>query len=345
MRLHLNGHQSDVFELWGGGPQGALLTVILFNIYGNWLTDICQPGIPWENRFLKTEVPVTFPRDRIQQTRDCPPKVLPPFESLGLHSCPYIPACTHACIPSEKPNPDPCSPAASPPSTTPSYPPESGSSFVPSSCVSKQAVRGPLPHNDHSDTEISPCTAPRKYCLPVLDVQDGLCHCSHYEIRPHVPYLPPVKSDPFPLCRKELLRLLYIDDASCVEKLKLDKLLVPLLDTHGPQGRMTSCGLGIPGEWLGLQHKLQEITRNAEALGMRVNTNKTKLLVINPTLTKQVVPCVAAYPGNPLLCVGEVRLLGILFDERRVWWPHINDIVGWGNKKNVDAFKVKRGRR
>ena len=66
---------------------------------------------------------------------------------------------------------------------------------------------------------------------------------------------------------------------------------------------------------------------------MRVNTNKTKLLVINPTLTKQVVPCVAAYPGNPLLCVGEVRLLGILFDERRVWWPHINDIVGRATRK------------
>ena len=46
MRLHLNGNTSDVFELFGGGPEGGLLTVILFNIYSNWLPNICQPGVP-----------------------------------------------------------------------------------------------------------------------------------------------------------------------------------------------------------------------------------------------------------------------------------------------------------
>ena len=45
MRVHLPDAVSSVYELWGGGPQGGLLTVLLFNLYSNWITDICEPGI------------------------------------------------------------------------------------------------------------------------------------------------------------------------------------------------------------------------------------------------------------------------------------------------------------
>ena len=45
MRVHLADAVSDVYELWGGEPQGGLLTVLLFNINSNWITDLCQPGI------------------------------------------------------------------------------------------------------------------------------------------------------------------------------------------------------------------------------------------------------------------------------------------------------------
>ena len=31
MQLHMNGVVSSVYDLWGGGPQGGLLTVLLFN--------------------------------------------------------------------------------------------------------------------------------------------------------------------------------------------------------------------------------------------------------------------------------------------------------------------------
>ena len=53
MRVHLNGVASEVHELWGGGPQGVLLTVLLFNLYNNWITDICQPGTSQADRFAK----------------------------------------------------------------------------------------------------------------------------------------------------------------------------------------------------------------------------------------------------------------------------------------------------
>ena len=52
MQLHMSGLVSSVYELWGGGPQGGLLTVLLFNVNSNWLTDICQPSITNKYRFL-----------------------------------------------------------------------------------------------------------------------------------------------------------------------------------------------------------------------------------------------------------------------------------------------------
>ena len=51
MRVHFNGAVSGEYELWGGGPQGGLLTVLLFNLYSNWITDVCQPGTSQADRF------------------------------------------------------------------------------------------------------------------------------------------------------------------------------------------------------------------------------------------------------------------------------------------------------
>jgi len=44
----LSGLVSLVYELWGGGPQVVLVTVIQVNLYSNWITDICEPGITQE---------------------------------------------------------------------------------------------------------------------------------------------------------------------------------------------------------------------------------------------------------------------------------------------------------
>ena len=51
MRVHLQDAISDLYELWGGGPQGGLLNVILFNINSNWITDVCQPDYHQDLRF------------------------------------------------------------------------------------------------------------------------------------------------------------------------------------------------------------------------------------------------------------------------------------------------------
>ena len=136
---------------------------------------------------------------------------------------------------------------------------------------------------------------------------------------------------------------MYIDDASCAQTLDLDKMLVPLIETEGPHGRMAGCGMAIPGEWLTLQHKLRDVVSNAKTLGMKVNDSKTKLIVFNETHNRQAIPMVAAYPGQPLQCVSELRLLGLIFDEHLSWWPLIRDLASraraklWGLVRLRDA--------
>ena len=104
-------------------------------------------------------------------------------------------------------------------------------------------------------------------------------------------------------------------------------MLVPLIETEAAHGRMTSCGMAVLGDWLMLQHKLKEVTTNAEALGMIVNDTKTKIIMFNPAYTKQAVPLVSAVPGKPLLCVGKMRLLGLVPDEKLTWWPMVSDLT------------------
>ena len=71
MRVHLDDVVSERYELWGGGPQGDLLTVLLFNFYSNWITDVCQPGLSQADRFL-LHGNVAAPRCSHAQRRDCP---------------------------------------------------------------------------------------------------------------------------------------------------------------------------------------------------------------------------------------------------------------------------------
>ena len=89
MRVHLNGVVSDVHELWGGGPQGGLLTVILFNLYSNYITDLCQSGISQVERFIQ-QGRVLFPRCSNSQQRDCPPDLV----NEAPHVCSHVVPCT-----------------------------------------------------------------------------------------------------------------------------------------------------------------------------------------------------------------------------------------------------------
>ena len=89
MRVHLSDVVSEEYELWGGGPQGGLLTVLLFNIYSNWITDVCQPGLSQADRFL-LHGNFVAPSCSHAQRRDCPPDIL----GRAGHTCCNEPPCS-----------------------------------------------------------------------------------------------------------------------------------------------------------------------------------------------------------------------------------------------------------
>ena len=53
---------------------------------------------------------------------------------------------------------------------------------------------------------------------------------------------------------------------------------------------MESCGLGVPGKWFALEHKLRDIRDNAESIGMRLNAKKTTLMIFNETKNRKFLP-------------------------------------------------------
>ena len=116
--------------------------------------------------------------------------------------------------------------------------------------------------------------------------------------------------------------MLYIDDALVASTIHVDKECVPLLPTEGPHGRLGSCGLGVPGGWLQLEHRLRDIDSNAKAIGMKLNVKKTMVMIFNLTKNRQCIPFCSLTPGDPLPVVCEMRQLGLISRVNSVPPPH-----------------------
>ena len=225
--------------------------------------------------------------------------------------------------------------------------------ILPCDGVTSLASSVSLPHGEDSSVSPSPSSSVQSvellqsvqgcspaFCSPILDM-NGLCHCSSRENSPHSAYLPVPAGFAFPPCRNDSLRLLYIDDSLVAVPLYLDRFCVRLLPTDGPYGRMQGCGLGIPGAWNSLEHRLRDIDCNAKAIGMKLNSNKTKLIIFNPTDNRQCVPFVSLDDGEPLQCVEEMRLLGLVFDDKLTWWPFVADVKKRTNARIWSLVKLR----
>ena len=251
MRVHHYGVVSSLYELWRGGPQGGLLTVLWFCLNSNWLTDLCQPGLPATNRFLAGNLPSSVPRSAIEQARDCPPAYLAPYQHLGVHSCPYYLPCQHAAAhdwPEESPeNVEEGESRQGACEADTDLATDSAECAVTSSVVVTvlAIVEGTAAQRNPANCVETTITA-RQHCNPLLDC-DGLCHFDVGGLTRHVTYPTQIPGQSIPQCKDNAIRLLDVDDPTCAERLSLDKVCVPLLSTLGPFGKLQSCQLGIPG--------------------------------------------------------------------------------------------------
>ena len=104
---------------------------------------------------------------------------------------------------------------------------------------------------------------------------------------------------------------------------------------------MESCGLGVPGKWFALEHKLRDIRDNAESIGMRLNAKKTTLMIFNETKNKKFLPFCSLSDGDPLPVVSESRLLGVIVDKKRSWWPLVHDLMQRAKAKVWSLVKCR----
>ena len=51
----------------------------------------------------------------------------------------------------------------------------------------------------------------------------------------------------------------------------------------------------------------------------------------------QAVPLISAEDGDVLLCVAELKLLGLVFDQTMTWWPMVTDLV---NRKRSKLWAI-----
>ena len=63
--------------------------------------------------------------------------------------------------------------------------------------------------------------------------------------------------------------------------------------------------------------------------------------MFNFTKQKQAFPFICPVGGPPLQVVGELRLLGMLFDHELSWWPLIEDIKGRVKAKLWMLFRFR----
>ena len=137
-----------------------------------------------------------------------------------------------------------------------------------------------------------------------------LCHCGAYQPG-HSLALPQGRGQSFPACRDPSLRVLYIDDALIASTVKLDVDCVPLRPTLSSLGRLASCGLGVPGRLLQLEHSLHDVNSNDRVIGMQLNVkNKTNIMIFNPTDNRQCIPFCSPVDGQHLPVYSKMRLLG-----------------------------------
>ena len=76
-----------------------------------------------------------------------------------------------------------------------------------------------------------------------------------------------------------------------------------------------------------------DVSKNAEAVGMLLNSKKTTLIAFNNTQNRQCIQC-----------VDRMCLLGIVFDDCLSWWPFVDDVKARHTCQDLVTCKTQGSR-
>ena len=124
------------------------------------------------------------------------------------------------------------------------------------------------------------------------------------------------------------IHLKYIDDMTVAESLNLKKQLVKKPDPNPPRPLQFHDRTGhiLPQGVSEVQMQLETIKTYSEDHQMRLNVEKTKVILFNRSKKYDFMPNCYFNPGENLKVVEELKLLGVIITSDLSWTAHCNYI-------------------
>ena len=149
-------------------------------------------------------------------------------------------------------------------------------------------------------------------------------------------------------CKKRVadinvLHLKYVDDLLLAESVDMKTQIepVPLSERPQPDPYRARTGHKLLNETSNVLRKLTETKDYADANKMKINFNKTKVMLFNPCHSKDFLPKFDV-GGIPVEMVEHTKLLGVVLSSDLTWSAHTNFMVERCNKKMWVIRRLKK---
>ena len=126
----------------------------------------------------------------------------------------------------------------------------------------------------------------------------------------------------------------YVDDATAASSIDLKKSLIKdPITRQKPLTLNEQCELILPVEKNSIQNQVYELAKFTKKNKMKINENKTKLIVFNPT-RKWKFPPEVSFPGSENLeVVTQAKILGVTVSEDLKWGLNTENMVKKARKR------------
>ena len=124
----------------------------------------------------------------------------------------------------------------------------------------------------------------------------------------------------------------FVDDLSIAESLKLKEILVNDPEPVRPEQYHARLGLKLPTELSKVFSELKSISEYSEANNMKLNFDKTKFMLFNPTKSFDFIPELIINETY-IETLDQMKILGVIVSDDLSWKANTNSIVIRAYKK------------
>ena len=342
MCVRYNGAVSAEQDIPGGGPQGGLLTVLLFDLQVNQAGAPCT--LPRTLPYGEEGPELQRPAHAYQHLHDTPtqtgevhthhaPLLLPPHDAPVVEG-PALepPATAYQHLHDIPTQPGEVHPHHDPLLLSPQHSPLLSQQDSP--CVEGHQLETPAHAYQLLNDTPTQAGGPE-----LMSPTHGYQHLHDTPTQPgevHDPLLlPPLAAPaplynfPPPLCHQsdKILKKKYVDDLTLLESINLKSCLIPSTPIIGPPNLHEQPGLQLQTDQSVLKHQLSDLLKFTNKNKMKINFKKTKILPFNLSKKFDFLPQLGFPNCEPLEVIYETKLLGVTLSSDLSWTAHVNEIT------------------